>query len=381
MFIKKFQLLAGVASLFVTSFINSSVCQAADLTIGSNAPKLDIEHWIHDGNGAFKPVSEFESGKVYVVEFWATWCGPCIASMPHLVELQNQFKDKGVQIISISDEDLETIAKFLDGNVLGAKPDADGNIPTYAELTSAYCLTADPDESVQDDYLRAAAQNGIPTAFIVGKDSKIEWIGHPMSMDEVLEAVVSDSWDREKFGEEFRAQQELEEKLNKVYALFQSGKADEAIEVLDSLPAKAINPQVMVLKLQILLSSEKMEAAREHLSTLYGKIEDNPVMTNMVAWNLYEMAQQGGFEDDSIVQASIAAMETAVKKAGEDDQKGSILDTLAHLYHLDGKLDKAIETETQALEASGEADREFIENYLAELKVEKEGQETPAVSK
>ncbi len=42
--------------------------------------------------------------------------------------------------------------------------------------------------------MEAAGQNGIPCAFIVGKDQKIEWIGHPMQMDAVLEQVVSDSW-------------------------------------------------------------------------------------------------------------------------------------------------------------------------------------------
>ena len=46
----------------------------------------------------------FEAGKVYVVEFWATWCPPCRTSIPHLTEVQKQFKDKGVTVIGISNE-------------------------------------------------------------------------------------------------------------------------------------------------------------------------------------------------------------------------------------------------------------------------------------
>ena len=110
------------------------------LTIGSKAPSLDIEHWVQDGNGAFKHVSDFEKGKVYVVEFWATWCGPCIMSMPHLAELQTKFRDKDVQIISVSDESLDEVEALL-------KQQNQQVGKSFAEITSAYTLTTDPDGS------------------------------------------------------------------------------------------------------------------------------------------------------------------------------------------------------------------------------------------
>ena len=86
---------------------------AQELGIGSKAPALNIEHWVQDGNGFFKPVTKFENDKVYVVEFWATWCGPCIASMPHLAELQNKYRGNGVQVISVSDESLDEVKDLL----------------------------------------------------------------------------------------------------------------------------------------------------------------------------------------------------------------------------------------------------------------------------
>ncbi len=202
-----------LTALFATALIAWSIpvpnASAKELTIGSDAPPLDIEHWLQDGEGFFKPVKEFEDNKVYVIEFWATWCGPCIQNMPHIAELQKQYRGQDVQIIGVSDETKEEVTEFLDQE----HPQLEKKM---AEVTSAYSLTTDPDRSAHEDYMEASNQQGIPTAFIVGKDGKIEWIGHPAAMDPVLEKVVKDSWDREAFKEEQRLEQELQENLHKV---------------------------------------------------------------------------------------------------------------------------------------------------------------------
>src|SRR5262245_57999250 len=92
------QLAVASAALVIVS---ATPAQApAKLVAGAPAPTLAVEKWV---KGA--PVQEFAKGKVYVVEFWATWCPPCIASMPHLSELQRTYKDKGVTIIGMTSID------------------------------------------------------------------------------------------------------------------------------------------------------------------------------------------------------------------------------------------------------------------------------------
>ena len=151
------------------------------LTIGDEAPKAEISHWLKG-----LPVDEFEDGKIYVMDFWATWCGPCKASIPHISELQEQYADYDVTFIGVSDEKLQKVVKFLTA--------ADSKNVLWTDKIQ-YTLATDPDKSTYKAYMTPAAQQGIPTAFIIGKDSRIEWIGNPLDMDDVLPRVV-----RERLG-------------------------------------------------------------------------------------------------------------------------------------------------------------------------------------
>ncbi len=352
---------------------------AADLlTIGSDAPALNIEHWVQNGNGKYKPVTKFEKGKVYVVEFWATWCGPCIQSMPHLAELQTKYADKGVQLISISDEDLETVDKFLEREVRGAKAEEgkeDAKPKTYRDLTSVYCLTTDPDQSTNKDYMEAAAQNGIPTAFIVGKDSKIEWIGHPMEMDEPLAAVVEGKWDRAAYQKIMKERQEAEQAMQQIGQLVQGKKFAEAVAEIDKLLAKGgDNFQIKMAKLQVMLMGDMTDEAAKWTETLFKEIGGNTEMTNMVAWSLYEMTEQGRLKSDAMIDQALAATEKAVATAAKET-KASIMDTLAHLYSIKGNKAKAIEIEEEAIKIATGQDLEFMKQFLAELKAPAEAAE------
>jgi len=117
-------------------------------------------------------------GKVYVVEFWATWCPPCRESIPHLTQLQAKYKDR-VTFVGISQEKPGVVKPFVSDQ--GDK--------------MAYAVAVDAAGEVSKGYMRAFGQGGIPTAFVVDAGGKVVWHGHPMSpIEQVLDQVLAGTY-------------------------------------------------------------------------------------------------------------------------------------------------------------------------------------------
>src|SRR5262245_54681841 len=77
------------------------------LSVGDPAPKLEVKEFVKGD-----AVKSFDKGKVYVVEFWATWCGPCRTSIPHLTELQKKHKDVTFIGVSVFERDFGKVKPF-----------------------------------------------------------------------------------------------------------------------------------------------------------------------------------------------------------------------------------------------------------------------------
>ena len=344
----------------------------ADLmTVGSKAPALDIEHWLSDGNGTFSKVRGFKPDKIYVIEFWATWCGPCIASIPHLSELQKKYADKNVQIISVSQEDLPTVEGFLANKVTG-------KAETYGQLTSNYCLTSDPDGSVQNAYMKASQQNGIPTAFIVGKDGRIDWIGHPIEMDQPLQSIVDDRWDREQFATDFKLKQEIDQGLQRAMKFVEQGKFKDGLVILETLINKSpadsdLIGQVKMIRFSILLSTQN-PLATTALEQMTQENKSDPGLLNQLSWGVVELSLSGKPVERSLIDAARSTVDIAVNTSPND---AAILDTQAHLALMQGRLNQAIQIQSKAVLQANPEIKSDLENFLEYLRYrkEKEGNE------
>ena len=147
-----------ISSALLTASTLLTGCTAGD---ESGAP---VAHWVKG-----EPV-DVSSG-VHVVEFWATWCPPCLTSIPHLTALQEKYADRGVNIIGVSSEELDTVEPFVE------------------KMGDKMAYTVAIDGGISKDYMEKYNIGGIPHAFVV-KDGEIVWHGHPMAK---LEAAIEDA--------------------------------------------------------------------------------------------------------------------------------------------------------------------------------------------
>lgn len=152
--------------------------QPVSLHIGDPAPPLRLRAWLKG-----EPVRQFEKGRVYVLEFWATWCVPCKAAMPHLSALAEKYRDKatiiGVDVYEQKTTPAGKIKAFVDS--MGTRMD--------------YLVAAEDSNFMTKTWLHATGERAIPQTMVINQEGNLAWIGHPMYLDKVLSQIVENTWD------------------------------------------------------------------------------------------------------------------------------------------------------------------------------------------
>ena len=128
---------------------------------GQTPPKITVKGFIN-GSSEMPKTLEGLLGRVVLLEFWATWCPPCRAMIPHMKELFEKYSSRGLQIISITAEDPETVKPFVKENKMTYTIGLDDNRQT----------------------VRAYGIKSIPMAYLIGRDGKVIWQGHPAQLKE-----------------------------------------------------------------------------------------------------------------------------------------------------------------------------------------------------
>lgn len=185
------KLFSLLLSLTIVPGLVATAAAKGKAAVGDPAAPLKIAEWVK-GNAV--DLAAVKGKQVVVVEFWATWCGPCRTSIPHLTEMQKKFKD--VIFIGVSNEEAGDVKPFV--KKMGEKMD--------------YTVAVDEDGKTSAGYMEAYGIDGIPHAFIVDKEGRIAWLGHPMGgLEQVLAEVVAGKFNLEKSRKRADAQKQVEE--------------------------------------------------------------------------------------------------------------------------------------------------------------------------
>ena len=319
-------------ALLAAGLLAAPAFAGGELGLGDAAPAINVK-WVKGD-----PVAALSVEDTYVVEFWATWCGPCKKSIPHLTELQSRYGDKVTFIgVSVWEDDQSLVEPFVKewGDKMGYRVAMD--------------MVEEDKGRMAQDWMKASGARGIPTAFIVDK-GKIAWIGHPMQMDEPLAAVVAGEWNLEEAVATRKKEQEGEKLYMAVQKAASQGKWEEALGAIDKLLASQPEMEGYIghTRFMALMGLGKFEKASAYgKKFLEGVGKDNAQALNALAWTIVDPSAKHEKRD---LQLAL----TIATRASDltENKEPAILDTLARVYYEMGDVAKAIEIQGKAVELS-----------------------------
>jgi thiol-disulfide isomerase/thioredoxin len=309
------------------------------------------------------PVAKFEPGKVYVVEFWATWCGPCKASIPHLSELAKKYQGKVTFTgVSVWENPRGQVAVYL--------PKVKSFVKEMGEKMSYNVAYDGASGTMAESWMAAADQNGIPAAFVIDQKGKVAWIGHPMEpeLGSVLSEVIAGSFNAgaaaSKKAEAAKKMAELNSKMQGVVQLQRAGKIPEAIAKLDTIipDYPQMRPQLLSFKFSMVSKSDYPAATKLGRELGENEFKNEPMMLNQIAWTFID--PEGGFKNPDY-DLAISLATRAVELTKEKD--AAIMDTLALAHFKAGHRDKAIALQEKAVELAKRPDSQYPDQMKKEI--------------
>lgn len=312
---------------FIAWIFLSLSCQASTLSIGKLAPETRPEIQIQG-----EAVEKFEAGKLYVFECWATWCGPCVATIPHLNALHQKLRPKGIVITGVNVWD-------------GEKSDeAEKNVREFVKKQGnkmSYPVAIGGKEFIKA-WLDAANINSIPVAFVINGNGILVWTGHPAELDETL---LGDLLTGTKLP---KPKANIEKPVTEWLAAMNNRDWDKAESLLPKVLQK-LDPEN---RESVKKGAEaNIALGRGDPTLFYAMLEErvligstNPEVQNEVAWQLLTDSRFEGKVNFALAEkCAVAAVQLTNSKHADK------LDTLARLRFMQGRTAEAIELQEKAV--------------------------------
>lgn len=313
-----------------------------DLTVGSPAPPLKLGRFLKG-----EPVTSLELGKVYVLEFWATWCGPCIEAMPHISELQAKYPKVTFIGVNVWEEDDSAAEQFIKANGQNLKYRiARDDVPEGGGRN---------DGAMAKTWLAPAEVNSIPTAIVIDAKGRIANITHPMALEECLPQIIKGTWDLDAAAQQrllSESSQRARRKFNeRMQALAKSEPTDETPEELDRIaeefPDQADILGLIKFKVLVMLDGKTEQTLAAGRTVLKGELGGNPQALNEMALAIVapERPKQAAEELNSF------ALEVAKKMDNLVQKKNPIAaNTLARALFVNGDARGAANAQRRAIQ-------------------------------
>jgi thiol-disulfide isomerase/thioredoxin len=317
------------------------------LKIGDAAPPLLIERWLKGDQ-----VEKLEPGKIYVVEFWASWCLPCLAAMPHLAEIQEKYKEQGVTVIAVDSRE--------------ANPElAPPCVKRFEKLMSfrvAMEKRSDGKGQMAETWLDAARVPGMPSTWIIDRAGKIAWIGFPANVERPLAGIVRGDYDPAKERELAAA---LNARRQQFSAAVDNGDYDKAWKIHDEMDS--LDPYSHVdrslEKIKILLEKKKDYAAAWALirQLTDGPLKNDWFMQSRIAQQIVALPEK----DKRDLDLALHLMRRVVELKNNEDWM--TMKSFAEIYAAQGNWDKAIALQTKVVHSLGgmahDREAEILKQY------------------
>lgn len=329
------------------------------------------------------PVKEWEKDKVYIFEFWATWCGPCLAAMPHMEQLHQAFKDNPrMQIIGVNVMDRKTpevLKEFIK------------NRPTPLNYTMAVDVDG---KKTREKWLEPLKVNGIPHAFAV-KNGRLIWRGHPSQLSEkTMQAMLKPDFSAASLAAKgpdagAREWQHYRETSQKVRELVEKDGKQGAQALLKQVQGSGKFPQDQVIQLKmipflVLAEQGKFEEAQSVLNDVSREYPDDYRVQIDIAGTLMEgKSVPAGKMDAALVER---CLNRCIEISRKSNKEASLpWRMMAELRERQGNMKEALQdmekalsltsisrawTKLQKLSGTTETFQSLMDQAVAEIKPE-----------